>query len=522
MLIWKLILADPARRLVAPLLCLTFLLSVSAALSHNDFMLGMGKVIFAALFAVSEGHRRAGIYQMSLPIPARTLWAARMAVLLTLFCGPQIIIVAVMLAAGHPLDAAAQGPLRSAAAMALGLMCWQLVQFRRMELSRGWAITAMIATPLLAVAAALTPRLVPGWTYLLVVAFTAVLAWWHAQRLPLNYETAPDPSVAERPEPAASAVPGQRRAWPQRIFWNSVMGWPFWLFVPVLVFQSLMGNWPLSAFYAVIFSTAYWRRVSWVFSLPVGRRTLLAWRVVPALLLVLGSYWLALWVPLARGGLVTQFGRNRLDVPLLLWERSPSGAAPEIRAPWGESLHSPVERILGGWFYNPYAVSAQSSARFRNWQFERATEAVYGPSLPVAETANQDAPWIRMPSGNLLHAALAEQVMLILIVLYLQWIALVPVGFSWGQGWRGGTFVLLMIAPLLPLIFPMPFWSESVTHSGVALTPWAVHLLPANGAVLAGLALSAALLGLWLMFQFFERTDLAQQPVPSGNSLLGM
>ncbi|QOY92294.1 hypothetical protein [Paludibaculum fermentans] len=140
----------------------------------------------------------------------------------------------------------------------------------------------------------------------------------------------------------------------------------------------------------------------------------------------------------------------------------------------------------------------------------------------MAETANQDAPWIRMPSGNLLHAALAEQVMLILIVLYLQWIALVPVGFSWGQGWRGGTFVLLMIAPLLPLIFPMPFWSESVTHSGVALTPWAVHLLPANGAVLAGLALSAALLGLWLMFQFFERTDLAQQPVPSGNSLLGM
>lgn len=521
MMIWKLILADPARKLVVPLLCLTLLLSVGAAMSGSDFVLGMGTGMFAAMFAVSQGHRRADIYFLSLPVTARMLWASRMVVLMTLFCGPPVIIVGVMLASGHRFDKSAEGPLRSAAVMACSLVCWQSVQLRRMELSRGWAITAMVATPVLAVTAALTTRLVPGWAYVLVVALTVLLAWLHAQRLPLSYETAPAPEGNQRLEPAAP-VAGQRSAWPRRVFWNSVLGWPFWLFVPVLVLQSLLGNWPMAALYAVIFSATFWRRVSWVYSLPVPRRTLLAWRVLPALLLVVGSYWLGFWVPLSRGGLVTQDARNHLNVPLLLWEQSSGEAAPEIRAPWGESLRPPVERILGGWFYNPYAVSPQASARFRNWQFERATEAAYGRSLSPEEATGSNTSWIRMPGGSLLRAALAEQVMLIVVVLYLQWIALIPGGFAWGQGWKAGTFILIMLAPLFPLIFPMPFWSEPIRHSGVALAPWVVHRLPANSAVLVALSLAAAGSGLLLMFRFFERTDLVPQPAPQGNPLVGM
>jgi hypothetical protein len=40
---------------------------------------------------------------------------------------------------------------------------------------------------------------------------------------------------------------------------------------------------------------------------------------------------------------------------------------------------------LGITFYNAYAVGPQNSKRFLEWQFERATEAVYGRVIPLLQ-----------------------------------------------------------------------------------------------------------------------------------------
>ncbi len=56
--------------------------------------------------------------------------------------------------------------------------------------------------------------------------------------------------------------------------------------------------------------------------------------------------------------------------------------APLIEAPWGEAFQPPVFRLYGFDIYNPYAVGCGNSERFLDWQFNRATVAVYGRPLP--------------------------------------------------------------------------------------------------------------------------------------------
>lgn len=46
--------------------------------------------------------------------------------------------------------------------------------------------------------------------------------------------------------------------------------------------------------------------------------------------------------------------------------------------------------VLGRSFYNPYSARTQSSERFREWQFGRATTAVYGRLFTLAEYDAKD------------------------------------------------------------------------------------------------------------------------------------
>jgi hypothetical protein len=61
-----------------------------------------------------------------------------------------------------------------------------------------------------------------------------------------------------------------------------------------------------------------------------------------------------------------------------------TGKAPIIESPWGESWQPETVRLRGVAIYNPYSFGPGSSERFCDWQFRRATEAVYGEAIDYA------------------------------------------------------------------------------------------------------------------------------------------
>jgi hypothetical protein len=68
--------------------------------------------------------------------------------------------------------------------------------------------------------------------------------------------------------------------------------------------------------------------------------------------------------------------------PLDFWVLARNGNAPLIQAPWGETFQPPVFRKGGFDIYNPFAVGCGNSERFLDWQFNRASVAVYGRPFP--------------------------------------------------------------------------------------------------------------------------------------------
>jgi hypothetical protein len=73
------------------------------------------------------------------------------------------------------------------------------------------------------------------------------------------------------------------------------------------------------------------------------------------------------------------------------WTLANRGIAPVIQAPWGEIFQPPVFRNSGFDIFNPYAVGCGNSNRFLNWQFSRATIAVYGRPIPLGKTVGWEA-----------------------------------------------------------------------------------------------------------------------------------
>jgi hypothetical protein len=70
------------------------------------------------------------------------------------------------------------------------------------------------------------------------------------------------------------------------------------------------------------------------------------------------------------------------------WIPAKSGRAPVIRSPWGETFQPPAYRESGFVVYNPYAVGCDNSRRFLEWQFNKATVAIFG--RPIALDKNVD------------------------------------------------------------------------------------------------------------------------------------
>ena len=72
---------------------------------------------------------------------------------------------------------------------------------------------------------------------------------------------------------------------------------------------------------------------------------------------------------------------DRSQVPFEYWGHVSANDAPPIVAPWGETQRPYAFRAMRYTFFNPYSAPEGSSERFVEWQFRRATVAVYGREI---------------------------------------------------------------------------------------------------------------------------------------------
>lgn len=138
---------------------------------------------------------------------------------------------------------------------------------------------------------------------------------------------------------------------------------------------------------------------NWLFTLPIRRLPLILMLLVPEFLILIAGYEVTIRInlgsPTAREvSLSTEqeprewkkpIDRPDCKTPNVLVSADfwiPAGPEPSvIVSPWGESFAPPLHREPGFNVYNPYAVGCGNSDRFLDWQFERATAAVYGRAL---------------------------------------------------------------------------------------------------------------------------------------------
>jgi hypothetical protein len=133
-------------------------------------------------------------------------------------------------------------------------------------------------------------------------------------------------------------------------------------------------------------------RMRWLATLPVSVRSQARLMVLIYVVLPLAVY--TLGCTIASG---FQYGRtmranspyatgdydeveNRTRVPFAFWERSAT-IHPMVTAPWGERSPAYTVQLLGRQYHNPYSTDAASSDSFVNWQYARATKAVYDTTL---------------------------------------------------------------------------------------------------------------------------------------------
>jgi hypothetical protein len=190
-------------------------------------------------------------------------------------------------------------------------------------------------------------------------------------------------------------------------------------------------------------------------------------------------------------------GTPNVLVPAGFWRWAWGWKAPVIQSPWGEKTEPKTFIRLGFAFYNPYSVAPDNSARFLEWQFARATEAVCGRGIPVAHR-------IRTRSIEMLAAAL-----FCLGTFYLM---------LWGRGRRRGWVLILWFSPLalflLDFICTTGQVRDSATLSEV-ITLRLAAILPQNPVAL--LAVAALLLGgaYWAVEKQFEKVDLIPDLKPT-------
>jgi hypothetical protein len=483
-------------------------------------LLGSAWLILSVLLLALGANKRCTPFDLTLPIRARALWLTRVLVML----GAALAVICML-----PPVALLVGRIRGVpgeftdALFAMipylvsgSLLAVALVQARRSSLSEvplDRPFVLHFALVVLGTLAALigASRIGPVACAIPAAAGLIVLARTY-RALPAAFRLLPRDGVAGRPAPsdwktapsvafathAAGETPRSRR--------RAASGGTATILRTLYAFEARMAwAFPLPLFigmYAVMLSGHFISlgvvQVTWLWALmslqivlplarvpqldflPLSRRRIFPWIVLPTLAVAAGSYVIAQTVGDAQQAPVRcessppragAPGPCRLIVPGSAFEIAPGGIAPPTEGPWGESHTpepAPIARGLAVAVYNPYAAPPGASLPFVAFQLGRAIERVYGARIPAEELERRyletrpDGTWGLKPGGLTLqrdYPALSArpraQIMpAVVLLIGLPWLLLVawlirPLADSVNEGVRRRVAPLLMLVPLV-------------------------------------------------------------------------
>jgi hypothetical protein len=344
--------------------------------------------------------QRVSLFEAALPIRGREIVFARLLSSLAIAWLPLLTwIVATLFRRGSPwpmshiLDLSAIATLAIILPYSIGAGEIGAPPMRRVVLS--WIALAVASALAIYV---LTPALALALFAFAIVAVFVIV--WTA--IPESFQTAPREAIAAvaiiSPTTDSPNVRAKAVGWWWPILRSVFTPMPWLLFPAMAAFAAFGTFWIVNIWiYAFVVYEVTRKRTRWMYGLPLSHRRLLLIGLVPMIVIVPGGVALGTslhlpphrWIPMnyeaPRPRATTHYFKNRTNVPLEYWRRSQNGRTPAIVAPWGESYAPDMLTVLGVTFYNPYSSGEESSPRFIEWQFERATTAVYGRPISLAE-----------------------------------------------------------------------------------------------------------------------------------------
>lgn len=158
--------------------------------------------------------------------------------------------------------------------------------------------------------------------------------------------------------------------------------------------EMRISNIVMTAYILFALSAPWFTRLYLVDHLPIDRRRLFAFIMLPTLACLLCGYAMGAWLAAARLDTreLVEFRQedccHYVYVPIGACEFAQNGAPPPNVAPWGESHDAwtvPLYRDSRAVLYSPYSTPDGSSIEFVALQLSRATEAVYGTRIAPEE-----------------------------------------------------------------------------------------------------------------------------------------
>ncbi|MGA3018714.1 MAG: hypothetical protein ABSF62_16455 [Bryobacteraceae bacterium] len=343
--------------------------------------------MFVGLMTYLRPQRRATLWEAALPIPARQLFLARALSRVAMVWIPMMVcgwLTMMLKGAGR---SSVGVTVACGAVLTLAILLPQAVRVQ--ELLIPWWLVAVIWAALVA-AGILTWWLLP--TAVTLALFTLASAGvlvriWLA--LPQSFQTAPREASSRKTRRSRRLADARGSVPPALPWWPVVRSyaWTSLGFLPMVV--MLPGNWLFGGVFGLFAVEGSRPRTRWLDSLPFSHRTRLLINLIPALVIVGGAasglHFVKDNYPVGIGDDTTltdgRPGTPDVTVSLEFWKHARGGAAPVMESPWGETFRPAIVSVFGYTLYNPYSTGPNNSPGFFDWQFERATETVYGRPL---------------------------------------------------------------------------------------------------------------------------------------------
>ncbi|MGA2194322.1 MAG: hypothetical protein ABSH40_03555 [Bryobacteraceae bacterium] len=473
--------------------------------------------MFAGLMFYLKPQRRATLWEAALPIPARQLFLARTLSRMAMVWIPMMACGSLTMLLKGAEWSSVGATLACGAGLTLAILLPQAVRVQ--ELVIPWWLVAMIWAAV-AAAGLLTWWLLPAAVTLTLFALASAGAFvriW--MTLPLSFQTAPLEAAGGREitrSRSTTALPW----WPvvRSLQWASLG------FLPMIAVLASQNVGLFGCLFGVFGMEGSRPRTRWLDSLPLSHRARLLINLIPVLVIVVGGTALGLhfatdnypvmaWDPATlAAGLPAP---PAVAVSLEYWKHAQGGIAPLIQSPWGETFRPAIRSVFGYKLYDPYSSGPDNSHRFFDWQYERATEVVYGRSLTAPQLNAARKAGLRpiTTRARMQILNLAAATLFVLVLIFLREL------FRWHRARRlsrlaRGLLMAAVVAPPFGAILALDFIPGlgstvgTTIHVIQGLLLRISTLLPDNLLAVTMAALAPVVLMYLLLERLFARTEL--------------